>query len=72
MIRRLTAFSVHTLQIGLSTAKEYLLMTLVGQGFKVTASIGGWNFPSHYFFVTVSTQDKRAKFITSAKDFLTQ
>ena len=41
-------------------------------GFKGMATIGGWNFPSHYFFEMVSTQDRRAKFITSAKAFLMQ
>ena len=30
------------------------------------ASIGGWNFPSHYFSETVYTQDRRAKSIMSA------
>ena len=46
--------------------------TLVGQGFKVMASIGGWNFSSLYFFEMVSTQNIPAKFITSAKAVLTQ
>ena len=46
--------------------------TLVGQGFKVMASVGGWNFQSRYFFEMVSTQDRRAKFTTSAKAFFTQ
>jgi len=61
---------------------EYTLMTLehndpasiktmVRQGFKVIASIGGWNFPSHYFSEMVASQDRRAKFIQSAKSFLT-
>ena len=48
------------------------IQTLAGQGFKVMASIGSWNFPSHYFFEMVSTQHRRAKFITSAKAFLMQ
>jgi len=62
---------------------EYTLMTLehndpssiktmVRQGFKVIASIGGWNFPSHYFSEMVASQDRRAKFIESTKSFLTQ
>jgi len=62
---------------------EYTLMTLehndpqsistmVSQGFQVIASIGGWNFPSHYFSEMVASQDRRAKFIASAKSFLTQ
>ena len=41
--------------------------TLVGQGFKVMASIGGWNFSSLYFFEMVSTRNIPAKFITSTK-----
>jgi len=44
--------------------------TLKGQGFKVIASIGGWNFPSHYFSEMVSTSSTRSKFINSAKSFL--
>jgi len=66
-----------------SDGNEYSLMTLehndpasistfVRQGFKVIASIGGWNFPSHYFSQMVASKDKRAKFIASAKSFLTQ
>ena len=47
-------------------------MRLVGQGFKVMASIGGWYFLSHYCSELVSSQDRRAKLITSAKSFLTQ
>ena len=35
------------------------------------ASVGGWNFPSHYFSEMVSTKANRAKFIASAKTFLT-
>ena len=66
-----------------SDSKEYQLMTLEsndpqsistlsGQGFKVIASIGGWNFPSHYFSEMVSTSERRSKFINSAKSFLSQ
>ena len=32
--------------------------TFVGQGFNVMASIGGWNFPSHYFSETVYTDEQ--------------
>merc|ERR1719160_1183725 len=63
--------------------KEYTLMTLehndpsslatlVRQGFKVIASIGGWNFPSHYFSEMVATKESRTKFIESAKSFMSQ
>jgi len=66
-----------------SDSNEYSLMTLeyndpksiatlVKQGFKVMASIGGWNFPSHYFSEMVGSQTSRTKFIQSAKAFLTQ
>jgi len=37
---------------------------------KVIMSVGGWNFPSHYFSQMVSTQANRAKFITSAMGWL--
>jgi len=47
------------------------IKTLTSDGFKVVASIGGWNFPSHYFSQMVSTKTNRAKFITNAKSFLT-
>jgi len=43
---------------------------LKGQGFKVIASIGGWDFPSHYFSEMVSTSGTRSKFINNAKSFL--
>jgi chitinase len=33
---------------------------------KVIMSVGGWNFPSHYFSQMASTKANRAKFITSA------
>jgi len=33
---------------------------------KVLMSVGGWNFPSHYFSQMVKTKASRAKFITSA------
>ena len=46
--------------------------TLVGQSFKDMASIGRWYFLSHYCSEIVSSQDRRAKLITSAKSFLTQ
>jgi len=46
------------------------IRTLVSTGFKVIASVGGWNFPSHYFSKMVSTQTNRAKFISNAKSFL--
>jgi len=66
-----------------SDSTEYHLMTLesndpasiktmTGDGFKVIASIGGWNFPSHYFSEMVSTQTNRAKFINYAKTFLSE
>lgn len=48
------------------------IKTLVRQGFQVIASIGGWNFPSNYFSQMVASQASRAKFIESAKSFLTQ
>jgi chitinase len=35
-------------------------------GLKVTFSVGGWNFPSHYFSQMVSTSARRAKFIQSS------
>lgn len=64
-----------------SDSNEYSLMTLEhndpqsintikGMGFKTIVSIGGWNFPSHYFSQMVSSKENRAKFITSAKSFL--
>lgn len=66
-----------------SDSNEYSLMTLehndpssikslARDGFKVIASIGGWNFPSHYFSEMVASQDRRAKFIQYAKTFLGQ
>jgi len=66
-----------------SDSKEFQLMTLEhndpqsistlkGQGFKVMASIGGWNFPSHYFSEMVASAESRGKFIQSAKSFLSQ
>jgi len=48
------------------------IQTLVSQGPKVIASIGGWNFPSAYFSKMVATSDSRSKFISSAKSFITQ
>jgi chitinase len=48
------------------------MATLVGQGAKVMASIGGWNFPSSYFSAMVATAESRGKFIASAKAFLDQ
>lgn len=48
------------------------ISTIKNMGFKVIASIGGWNFPSHYFSQMVSSQANRAKFITSAKSFMSQ
>jgi len=48
------------------------ISTFVRQNFKVIASIGGWNFPSHYFSQMVASKDRRAKFIASTKSFLTQ
>ena len=38
---------------------------------KVIASIGGWNFPSAFFSKMASSSASRAKFIASAKAFLT-
>lgn len=66
-----------------SDSNEYSLMTLEhndpasintikGMGFKTIASIGGWNFPSHYFSQMVSSKENRAKFISSAKTFMSQ
>ena len=66
-----------------SDSNEYSLMTvesndpasistIKGMGFKTIASIGGWNFPSHYFSQMVSSKESRAKFISSAKSFLSQ
>jgi len=46
------------------------IQTLVSQGPKVIASIGGWNFPSSYFSKMVATSESRQKFISSAKSFL--
>merc|ERR1712048_1117667 len=48
------------------------IQTLVGQGPKVIASIGGWNFPSEYFSKMVASSDSRQKFISSARAFITQ
>jgi len=49
------------------------ISTIKGMSFKkLIASIGGWNFPSHYFSKMVSSQTNRAKFINSAKSFLSQ
>lgn len=48
------------------------IQTLVGQGPKVIASIGGWNFPSSYFSKMVSKAESRQKFIAGAKAFLTK
>lgn len=48
------------------------IQTLVSQGPKVIASIGGWNFPSEYFSKMVASSDSRQKFITSAKAFINQ
>lgn len=64
-------------------ATEYQLMTvesndkksistLVSQGPKVMASIGGWNFPSGFFSKMVATSESRQKFIASAKSFLSE
>jgi len=46
------------------------IKTLVGQGTKVIASIGGWNFPSSYFSKMVASSESRQKFISSAKKFI--
>lgn len=46
------------------------IKTLVSQGPKVIASIGGWNFPSAYFSKMVATAESRQKFISGAKTFL--
>jgi len=46
------------------------IKTLVSQGPKVIASIGGWNFPSAYFSKMVASSESRQKFITGAKSFL--
>jgi len=39
---------------------------------KVLMSVGGWNFPSAYFSMMVSSSTNRQKFITSAQSFMTQ
>jgi chitinase len=39
---------------------------------KFIASVGGWNFPSNYYSKMVATSTSRAKFINSAKSFLSQ
>jgi len=48
------------------------ISTLVSQGPKVIASIGGWNFPSSYFSKMVASSESRQKFISSAESFLSQ
>lgn len=48
------------------------IKTLVGLGSKVVLSMGGWNFPSSYWSKMVATSDTRAKFIASAKSFISQ
>ena len=60
------------IEIKAAIACGFEILTLAGQGFKVMATIGSWNFPSHYFCEMVSTQHRRAKFITTAKAFLMQ
>lgn len=39
---------------------------------KLMLSIGGWNFPSAYFSKMISSSASRAKFITSAKSWMTK
>lgn len=56
----------------LETNDPQSISTLVSQGPKVIASIGGWNFPSSYFSKMVASSESRQKFITGAKSFLTQ
>lgn len=48
------------------------IKTLVSQGPKVIASVGGWNFPSAYFSKMIASSESRQKFISSAKSFLSQ
>jgi len=48
------------------------IKTMVGLGPKVILSIGGWNFPSSFFSKMVATSESRAKFISSAKSFISQ
>ena len=55
----------------IETSDAASIQTLVGQGPKVIASIGGWNFPLTCFAKMVVTSDSRAKFISNAKSFIT-
>jgi len=63
-----TEFSLMTLEKNDPSS----ISTLVSQGPKVIASIGGWNFPSSYFSKMVASSESRQKFISSAKSFLSQ
>ena len=48
------------------------IQTLVSQGPKLIALVGGWNFPSEFFSMMVATSYYRSKFISSVKSFITQ